>query len=251
MKVFLALAWILMTGMLYASPPHTTSTDTTTAVNGTETYKAFQNDTSLGILISTTSQNTMMTMLHQGVTVYFDCQGKKKKEVFISYPLAQNQDNNAQKPKRSEIQELPPIAKILKNLPENGKYKNFDLEQEFHTLLNDLGIEITFNHSNNTGITYSLQVPKDKVNSHPRKNLSKLAIGVVLGKPMRERPDSQKPPQDNSSGPGGNQLGNQRGGQGRGGSLGERGSRQRQSPKQKQQKSNTIEYWFDANLNNQ
>ena len=223
--------------------------------------------------LSTDIESTMMSMLHQGFSVYFDTKGKKKKKVAIKYPSevkqherperqnGRSQQANQNRSGRQKIQGQdegtrerrgPDIFKIVNNLPQEAEYTFFDKTQEFNLEINALDIAITYTYEKDNGgiLHYELKVPKYRI-TKDNVDLSKLSIGIVTTKAKQENRDSSNlsfggrgqggGPSGRSGGQGGPPSGGGQGG-GRGGSGG--------GPPQQNQRPqlDTINFWFKANL---
>lgn len=261
MKYIFTVFSILSFVMLHASPIRILISDTTKISNKNVTYKTFQDQNNVYVTVITTDHKIVKPMLDQGITVYFDIKGKKKKNVYLQYPKNEKKQSkdrtrrtgqNQQKPETEE-QKRAYIQKKLKELPEKGTYKYFETENEFHTVLNNLDIDVSFSTKNRVGITYTVRIPKSKINYDSKKDLSKLSIGVIIG---HNRSDTKgEKPSDRSqmslgngqSRGGGSRNGPPGGGQGGGPPSGGKGGGKKPSQEDRPQIENQ-EFWFDANI---
>jgi len=222
-------------------------------------YSFTQDKHYIHLNVRTNDRRVMQTMLREGVSVYFDNKGKKKKNVFVRYPLltekpeSQRRERPSSPPnereERTQEKRNIDVNKIINELPQKAVYGHFDLEQEFHLALNNLNIDVSFLPEPRHGLSYSLKIPKSKINADPKKNLSKLSIGVIIGRDNDNRPSSNSLGGKPNNGGGGQMQGRGGGppgggGQGRGGV--QNGNRQQGQNGQRTQKS-TISYWFKAN----
>ncbi|GAA3518545.1 hypothetical protein GCM10022393_35830 [Aquimarina addita] len=239
-------------------------TDTTQVLDNNIIYKTFDDSNYVYVTASTTDPAILKPMLHQGVTVFFDIKGKKKKNVYVTYPFNEEKkppkrDRSGQKEENQEMEERekPDVTKILEDLSQKAMYSYFEEVKEFNTALNNLDIDVSFSTDSLEQIHYMLRIPKEKINTNSKKDLSKLSIGVLIGHNATDK-ESDGPSggrsqmnigngQSRGSGgqggpPGGGGQG--RGGSGRsGGGASGGGERPSQENRQKNQ-----EFWFDANL---
>ena len=252
----------------------------TVLTDGNVTYKVISDENNVYINLSTADQKTMMSMLRLGVTVYFDIKGKKKKNVFVKYPLEtvqrerqQGRPQRTDRTDRSDRTERPEATSIEEelikknkrilgilenNYSQSAEYAYFDDTQEFHVLMNNLNIVPEFTYHEEEGVLeYNLTLPKTRINSNPNKGLSHLTIGVKTEKPDRDG--------NNGSGVNGNlggfSLGGQGGGRGQegppggggqgGGRRGQGGGGQRGGSQNGNERPTDVllNFWFEANLN--
>jgi len=252
--------------------------DTTRIINEKVTYEVSHDKENLYLNINTSDSKTMITILRLGLTVFFDVKGKKKEDVYIKYPSEAIKPNNGEigqrrqqandvkeenseeeRKKRKQV-----IQRILEdNYSQKAEYNYFKDSEEFHILLNTLGIlpTLTFDDEHDV-LSYALVIPKNKISTDIKNNLDKLSIGV---KTVREKIKREEGGNLNGNIGGlGNGARGQRGrGQGRpnGGIRGQRGGRQgagRQggprsgSPQRANQNKDTLlDFWFPANLNSE
>lgn len=242
------------------------------------TYKFTQDDNYIFLNVSTSDEKAIMSMLHLGVSVFFDVKGKNKKNVFIKYPSEPIRPNFKGESKETKGQRRPKyksskeiedeahrkkrIKELLENdYPQKATYVYFDSEEEFHLQLNNLDISLSFTYDEVEGrLDYDLKIPKSKINNNTQKGLDNLAIGV---KTMREKQKNEK--EGISGNIGGLGIGGQQGGgqvrsgrgQGGGPSGGGRGQRggqgsQRGGPPKSDTNKPTqtmLDFWFKPNSN--
>lgn len=237
-------------------------------------YKVTQDETNLHLNISTSDEKTIMSMLHLGVSVFFDIKGKKRQNVFVKYPLEaispNRQKNKSEKKEHkryedNEIEDEESIKKRITKIIESGysqkaEYSYFDTSEEFNILLNNLDMSLSFKYDENSGLfEYDLQIPKYKINTDSKKDLSNLTIGVKTSK--------QKTKQNKDGGLRGNLSGvNLGGGQGGGRSSGRQGNgppggrkgggpsgkggqggQRGGSPDSGRPTQTMLDFWFEAN----
>lgn len=230
--------------------------DTTIISNNNITYKVAQDDTNLYINISTSDTKAIMSILHFGVTVFFDIKGKKKQTVYVKYPLEPIKPNmkkgvnlNDDFPTLEDENriKLSIINTIENELPQEAEYRYFDAKDTFHILLNTQDISLSYNYNIANGLLeYNLKIPKNKINADSKKDLSKLMIGVKTNSIELKQINNGKP----SVNIGGIGFGGQGGRQG-GSPGGGQGGQRNGSPaaeKNAKPKEAILDFWFKADL---
>lgn len=238
--------------------------NTTLVSNENVDYKVTQDQDNLYVSISTSDNKTIMSILHLGVTVYFDIKGKKKKNVYVKYPIVPI------RPKRKREQEVANdiqlfeednLAKnrildiIESDLPKEAEYRYFDNKESFHILLNNLNVTITYDYNVTNGLLeYHLKVPKNKINSNPKKDLSNLLIGVKTNEIYQKNRNNERPNASMGGRGSGGQSGPPGGGQGGGqggspsGEQGGQSGKSQMSDKNQDKSGVALDFWFKASL---
>ena len=80
--VLFTLSNLYSTATLKSNSP----VDTTQIINGSLLYKISQEDNYVHLNISTHDKMSAMSILKNGLTIYYDIDGKKQKDVSIKYP---------------------------------------------------------------------------------------------------------------------------------------------------------------------
>ena len=204
MKQIFVIAFVFLSFSIQAKSNYAVVTDTTVVVNELIAYKINQDANTIYISVSTSDKKTMMTMLHRGVTVYFDLKGKKKKSVYVQYPKESAKPNFNNGQPRTE--DRPDLKEILDDMPKYALYKNLDSQSQFHIGLNALDIALSFSEIDRETLLYELRIPKEKIGSKSKNDFSKLSIGVLIGAINRKK--------DSKSGMSFGQGGRSGGGQG-------------------------------------
>ncbi|MBQ4802107.1 hypothetical protein J8L88_04510 [Aquimarina sp. MMG015] len=230
--------------------------DTTTVINNTETYQIYTDEVYVYLTIETIDSKVATSILRQGINVYFDTKGKKKKNVFITYPIANNQrPPRRNKDRPNETREFPDNDSIIRqigyrlknNTPQKALYQYYDKTKEFNTLLNNEGITINLavNEERNSFIYY-LKIPNNKINVKSGINFNKLSIGVKTVEMSRDNSERTRPTQQASVRGGGRRGGGRSNGgapQGRSGN-GPGGGDQGRSKGRKTESVPAIDFWF-------
>jgi len=229
--LFISISLNAKSGKIYLA-------DTTEVVNEKVLYSMTSNHKNIYISMSTTDKRTMMLMLRSGVTVYFDIKGKKDKDVYIKYPLKPAYSNNKSDILRKENK--LDLNHLINNLPKEAEYNYFDNTQQFHIDLNSLDVVLSFVYNRkNDMLTYYLVVPKSNISEVKKIDLSKLAIGVVVGR--NGDVNQKKNMNSKSSGIRGSGSG---GGRGKG-----RGNVSHAPQNNRKFASSAINFWFKASTN--
>jgi len=223
-------------------------------------YKYTNNPNNIHLNISTSDEKTILSILHLGISVYFDIKGKKKQNVFVKYPSEplkpqrkrgekqQQEPQSFEEEAKNKIQRIKEI--IENNYSQKALYVYFDDSEEFNILLNTLEINISLKFDETNGIlAYDLHIPKSLINTDSKKSLEKLTVGIKTVK--------EKVKQHSENNLSGLSMGNQRGGGRQGGGQGgppgggRQGSQRGGSPNEKATNSPTevmLDFWFEANL---
>lgn len=231
-------------------------------------YEFSEDANNVMVNISTTDEKTIMSILHLGVSVFFDIKGKKKQNVYIKYP-SESMAPNRKQPKGDrrgtdrEEEDQESRRKKIKKIMESdyhqfAEYGYYNDTQEFNILLNNLAISVSFTYDEVEGLfEYELKLPKTKINIDSRKDLSKLTIGV---KTVKEKKKQNKEGglngnlggislggQQQGGRSGGGRAGGGQGG-GRGGQGGQGGQRggARNTGDQSRPSDVLLNYWFKA-----
>ena len=204
----------------------------------------------LYIRLNTSETTSIAKILRTGLTIYFDVKGKKRKDIFVHYPLAQNQqlsDNEIPRPGNNNIH-TPQIelTKLISQISDIASYSNHKITEDFSVVMADSDIKINIQAKTNTEITYSLSIPFTKIAKNGLADLSNLSVGIVSG-----RFDSPASGGSGKSGGGQGQSGagmgssgmHSGGGQGRG-----RGMGSGQAQGNMSAMTTPIKFWFKIDI---
>ncbi len=247
MKQILIIFLIASTSYATANPG--SLRDTTKVVKEDVTYEVTHDGSYVYLNVSTVDKYMALSILRRGLIVYFDVKGKKKENVYLKYPLQVVRPHFKNAEEREQAMENLNVGDLIDKLPSEVEYGFFENTREFNKDLNDMDITVLYTYtSENELLTYSLKIPKYKIDPNPEADFGKLSIGVVTGK--------EDPPAAKKSGrtrPSGNGM---KGGGRRGNSNGIAGDRGSVDKARASSRKNTrpvlatIEHWFDANLTN-
>ena len=220
--------------------------DTTNVVENNVSYKVFSDNNYIYLNINTADKKTSMSIIRNGLTIYFDLKGKKKKDVYVKYPYSTEPGQLRQNPpEQQERDELSAIDfnPIIENLPKEVEYAYYDEKQQFHKDLNSQDISLGYTATGEL-LEFSLKIPKSKISNDNETDYSKLSIGVLTNTLKRS------PEKENSRG---QDQGMRRGnGNRRGGGMGRSGGRSGGGNRGNSQSQGTtqagIDFWFDANI---
>ncbi|WP_146035197.1 hypothetical protein [Formosa algae] len=235
--------------------------DTISVFNDNIEYQVTDSQTNITLNISTEDPRTIQSILHHGLTVYFDLKGKEKKKVAITYP--KEPLKMAKKPEaapendfqtEAEVMQMRQDIKTLVDdyFSEDAVFLCYDNTDYFNVLLNRLGIIATYSYNVEDGVlNYQLTLPKEKIKEKSKQDFSKLKIGVVTA--QQEKSSTEDRTEDFGSeqrGPGGSGGGPPGGRGGSGGGGGRGGQSQDQQPPMDGDENGpvVIDFWFDAHM---
>lgn len=224
----------------FASNKNSFPSDTTQVSNENVLYKVSQDGSYVFLNISTTDKKTAMSIIRNGLTIYYDIKGKKKKDVYVKYPYSNEQSQSRQGSQENNDANPIDLNSMIEKLPAEAEYGSFEEKQAFNKDLNTLDIAIANHYTASSQLfEFSIKIPKTKILSKENSDFSKLSIGVVSNK-MEGNINSER-------GQGQNQgMRSGGGGRGNGSGRGGMGGQNRQEPSSTAEKI-TIDYWFDAN----
>lgn len=222
-------------------------TDTTKVENKNIHYKAYDDQNFIYVSVSTADKKIAMTMIKNGLTVYFDTKGKKKEKVYIKYPIKNNSKVRQQR-NNTDSNERLDINSIIQNIPEEAEYEYYGEKREFNKYLNTLNIFLGYEIKGDI-LEYYLKIPKEKVTKKNKTDLSKLTIGVITNKRESNNNEDIDSSNDMSRGGGMRSGGGRNGGGRRGGGM-SRGGRDENGGRETIEKIE-IDFWFDAKLKQQ
>ncbi len=225
----------------YESNKSSVPADTTQITNKNVLYKVSQDETYVYLNIRPTDKETTMAILRNGLTIYYDIKGKKKKDVYVKYPSSTEPRQSRQDSRGNNDSNTIDLNSMIKKLPAEAEYSSFEEKQAFNKYLNTLDISIENHYTASSQLfEFSIKIPKGRIDSKKNTDFSKLYIGVVANKMEgtvnKERGQGQS--QGMRSGGGGRGNG---GGGGRGGARGQ--NEQQSSPTTERE---TVDFWFDA-----
>ncbi|WP_299311702.1 hypothetical protein [uncultured Aquimarina sp.] len=232
--------------------------DTTTVLSDTETYSVYHDNTHVYLTINTIDPKIATSILRQGVTIYFDVKGRKKKNVSITYPIIRNQrptkrnedeSRELRRPKEDSSLMRQIDHRLQNDPPQKALYTYYDNIKEFNTFLNNDGISINIElDKEKNSLLYSLKIPKLKITNDANINLNKLTIGVKTVEILKNKSEGARSSNQQQSGRGTGRGGPPRGsgGQGRSGNglSGDHG----RSKGGKQSPVELLDFWFKAKL---
>lgn len=227
--------------------------DTTQVTEKEVTYAITQDATYFYVSLATQDKETGLSLLHTGVTIYFDEKGKKKKEVYVKYPFAN--DRNRVYPRKSldegENKEFnKTIESVMENLPAEAAYGHEDSVQQFNKDLNNLNISLGWDYDEaDKTLQFQLKIPKQLIAKKQSSDFNKLSVGVVSNTMERKKPNKSDGGQVSGGRSGNGGRGGGRGGQRPSGQRPERGV---DTPNAKGTGAKPepvfVDVWFDANL---
>jgi len=210
--------------------------DTIEVAKNNVLFKVSSDDNYIYLNVSTTDKRTSMSIIRNGLTIYFDVKGKRKKNVYIKYPYkseSRQLRQNANKLNKNEGSSSKNLNNIIEKIPKKAEYGYYEEKQQFHKDLNSQDISLGYKATEML-FEFILKIPKNKISIKNKTDFSKLSIGVLTNK--FERNANQKQNQSMKKGKG----------NGRRGGMGNRNGQMNNGNTQAEQVK--INFWFDANL---
>lgn len=225
----------------FASNKNSFPSDTTQVSNENVLYKVSQDGSYVFLNISTTDKKTAMSIIRNGLTIYYDIKGKKKKDVYVKYPYSNEPRQSRQGSQENNDANPIDLNSMIEKLPAEAEYGSFEEKQAFNKDLNTLDIAIANHYTASSQLfEFSIKIPKAKIASQVNSDFSKLSIGVVANKMEGAVKKERGQGQNQGMRSGGGRRGNSSGG-GRGGARGQ--NEQQSSPTTERA---TIDFWFDV-----
>ena len=204
-------------------------------------YSVSNDNENLYVRLNTSETASIAKMLKTGITVYFDVDGKKGKNVSVLYPLAQDQQMSlSQTPGSGNSTPKIELNKLIPQLSDVITYNNNGVTEHFSAIAADSDIKVSIKALNNSEITYQLTIPFNKIIINGLSSLSNLSIGIVSGRFYPPSADGNGRP-GSGQGMSGGGMG---GGQGKGRGAGSGGSGQGNMSAM----TRPIKFWFKVDI---
>ena len=206
-------------------------------------YQAFHDKKNLHIRLKTNERASVLKILRTGLHVYFDVNGKKKKDIYVQYPIGNTGQMAMQELGQGNSQGSQfDLKRMLNRISREAIYGYFGSEEAVYLSLNESHIKTSMRSSKFNELIYDLVIPFEKI-AVDSLQLSNLSIGIVSG--SFDTPSM-------GSGMGGKKMGGsgmQPGG-GRSGGMGPGGGRPggMSGNMQNNAMSSPIKIWFKVNL---
>ena len=142
----------------------------------------------LYLRLETADKLTSMKIIKTGLTLYIDTIGKKKKGMYIEFPLpgrstdfkqGGNSSNGNKNPKG--IQPKFSEEDILDKMPRQALFHSNSEIISFNYLVEKNEFDIDLRFSNTGDLVYSIKIPFEKIKSGGLSDLNRLSIGFVSG----------------------------------------------------------------------
>ena len=144
-------------------------------------YRVFHDRDTLHLKLKTDQRSTMVKMLRQGTTVYFDLTGKKKKKIYVRYPIPGQMD---QAFRQSRLQDLdagqrPGTGSMIQNLPEDLLYVSYGTEELIRpSSPYDRDIHCELSMEKERILVYKLKIPFSRITEEGLSSINTLSIGI-------------------------------------------------------------------------
>lgn len=143
-------------------------------------YLVSNDDKNLHLSLKTNHQPTIAKILRAGLTIYFDQEGKKKKNVFVKYPMESSQDFKQFKGKGGQ-RKGSNLKSLINATSVGAEYGFFGKKQSFVVTNPNSKIQLSLNTNSEKELVYDLIIPFEKLAVNGRSDLLNLSIGIVTG----------------------------------------------------------------------
>lgn len=216
--------------------------------NSNVLYSVANDNENLYVSLNTSETTSIAKILRTGLSIYFDVNGKKAKDLFVQYPLAQKQKLSKEEMSNpgSSNNSSPntQLTKLLAQMSYQAIYHKLSETESFSVLDKNSEIKIVIESVTSSEITYHLTIPFNKIAISGKSDLSKLSVGIVSGR--FDPPDSSAGAGSGSGQGGGQGSGMSGGGQGGGQGRGMSGGGQSQGNMSAM--TTPIKFWFKVEL---
>lgn len=224
-------------------------------------YMVSNDQKNIHIKFKTADQSSIMKIMKQGTHIYFDTEGKKKKKIYLEYPLAQaGSDKRPNQNQNMGERTRPDMNKMIETLPKEAIFTKHDESELIQFSLIETDIKPSLRLSGESEITYELIIPFHRLAEGGLASIEKLSVGIVTQSPNMQSQGGgqggagmggrggQGGQRGGMGGPGGGMGG--RGGQGggMGGHGGQGGQGSGQPGGNSQNMSSPINIWFMVDL---
>ena len=172
-------------------------------------YKVTNDENNLHLILNTTAQASILKILKTGLTIYFDVNGKKKRDVFVHYPFKLKSDLEKEEFKKEDKGEPSgrSLNYFVSQIPPELIFSSYSVAENINLNNKDADIKDSITVLNKDEIVYELTIPLSRISKKGSFSLANLSIGVVSGKfeiPNNHGPISTRPVNaGNGSGAGG------------------------------------------------
>lgn len=156
-------------------------------------YTVSKDDNNLYVNLQTTDTPNQIKMLNNGVTIYFDAEGKKAQETFVHFPVKKEITSRPdfetlQKDKNTYLNNL------ITGLPDEIKISLNGKQTLINRALNTEGISVTVN-ANEEELNYQIKLPLDHLalNSTQLPSLGISIEGIKRPENAQGNPNGSRP----------------------------------------------------------
>lgn len=216
-------------------------------------YQVSNDEKNLHLKFKTANPSSAMKILKQGLHVYFDANGKKKRKIFLQYPIPGNERASGLSNQRPvpDQRNSTDLSQFIKNIPKEAVFSNNGEVEYIHWAIEESEIRPFISLSANREIVYDLIIPFNRIMENMADPLSNLSIGIVSGSKETSSMGSGSNGGMRSGGGGSKGSGGgMRGGGGMGGGKGGGGAKSRgmQGSQPGGNMSIPIKIWFQVDL---
>ena len=149
-------------------------------------YQVSNDENNLHIMFSTVERSSVMKILQTGFTIYFNSEGKKKKDILFQYPMPQDMETLRQSmmsaKKQGGQQPQFDVNKLLGMISHISVFSSFDEEEHINLYSNSNVIKASVKSTQQNELTYDLIIPLTRIFKNEISDVSNLTVGFVSGK---------------------------------------------------------------------
>ena len=208
-------------------------------------YQVSSNEQYLFLTFNTSNGASIMKIVRTGLTIYFDSNGKKKKDSYIQYPVGKlaKMEKGKIKPDHQPKPKKMNLSNMISGVPREAIYYTNETARTINLTTDTAGFEASLKEENGA-LTYTIRIPFSKIEGTNYNSRNELAIGVESGEFSMP---SQRPTQSASvQGGRGGKGGGGGGGHGGGGRPG--GASSGPGGGQSSEMTTPIKFWFRISL---
>ncbi len=144
-------------------------------------YCVSNDDNNLHLNLKTNHPATIAKILRSGLKVYFDKNGKKKKSVYINYPIGSSQDFQHFQTNGPGGSTSLDLKSLIHSTSIAAEFIHFEKKESFTTLNPKSNIQLSITTNETKELVYDLIIPFTEISPNGRADLFNLSIGIVTG----------------------------------------------------------------------
>ncbi len=151
-------------------------------------YRVSNDEENLHLNIKTNHEPTIAKILRAGMTVYFDPSGRKKKSIYVNYPMGSPQGSE-QLNQNGPRGKKPDLKTLINSTSTGVQFVKNEKKRNFTTLNPQANMQLRIKANASKELEYDLIIPFTEISTNGRAGLLDLSIGIVTGSfDMEQRP---------------------------------------------------------------